>query len=447
MKNCGKCGKSASLVCGGCGDVVYCTTSCQKSAWKNGHKRECKAYKIEIHPEYGRYLVATRELKPGSRILCKLQPAVVGPPLINPNYGCLNCHNPVKKSVICPTCKNIFCSQKCLQIFCSQTEMCEFLAKLDKPNLRIISPLKFLCLEKSDKNTFDSLMKLESHSEELQKSDRWTDLKKNVIDPLVDITNENPEKITELVGILSTNSFELLNQMKAEQGKAPFSGLFELASLMNHHCIGNTRLVVDNDSNGIFKLSVYASVAISKGSPILFNYVKPLDRNMNRQENLMDFKFFKCSCSRCEDPTEMNTFNSAYLCPKCQVGPVIFKQKNWMCNDCQADFDPVKVKHIEDQISKAQEKLVKIQRLYDLAQAKTLFKDFQSILYPSHGFMLEILQALITCTASAINNPGPEKELLMQRERIKWCSQIMESLDVLEPGLSIGRGEFASSTT
>ena len=118
-----------------------------------------------------------------------------------------------------------------------------------------------------------------------------------------------------------------------------------------------------------------------------------------------------------------------------------------MCNDCQADFDPVKVKHIEDQIAKGQEKLVKIQRLYDLAQAKTLFKDFQSILYPSHGFMLEILQALITCTASAINNPGPEKELLMQRERIKWCSQILESLDVLEPGLSIGRGKFSSSTT
>ena len=100
-----------------------------------------------------------------------------------------------------------------------------------------------------------------------------------------------------------------------------------------------------------------------------------------------------------------------------------------------------------NQIAKAQEKLAKIQRLYDLAQAKTLFKDFQSILYPSHGFMLEILQALITCTASAINNPGPEKELQMQRERIKWCSQILESLDVLEPGLSIGRGKFSSSTT
>ena len=423
--------------------MVYCTTACQKSAWKSGHKKECKAYKIEINPEYGRHLVATRELKPGSRILCKLQPDVFGPPLINPNYGCcLNCHNAVKKSIICSTCKNVFCSQKCLQIFCNEIpEMCNFLAKLDKPNLRIISPLKFLCLEKSDKNTFGSLMKLESHADELQKSDRWKDLKENIIDPLVDTTKEDPKKITKLVGILITNCHELLSQIKAGAGgKAPFSGLFELASLMNHHCIGNTRLVVDNDGNGTFKLSVYASVAISKGSPILFNYVKPLDRTINRQKNLMDFKFFKCTCSRCEDPTEMNTFNSAYLCPKCQVGPVVFKQQKWMCNDCQADFDPVKVKHIEDQISKAHEKLGKIQARFDLAQAKTLLKDFQSLLYPSNGFMLEILQALITCTAAAVNNPGPNKELQMQRDRIEWCSQILESLNVLEPGLSIGRG-------
>ena len=122
------------------------------------------------------------------------------------------------------------------------------------------------------------------------------------------------------------------------------------------------------------------------------------------------------------------------------MGPVIYKQK-WICNDCGADFDSIKVKHIEDQILKAQEKLGKIQARFDLAQARQLFKDFQTLLYPSNGFMLEILQALITCTAAAVNNPGPEKECQMQRERISWCSQILESLDVLEPGLSIGRGK------
>ena len=217
MKNCSACGSSATLACGGCGDVVYCGVKCQKAAWKAGHKNECKAYKIENHPDYGRYLVATRELKPGSKILTKLQPAVVGPPLINPNYEC--------QSVYMKTCNN--------------SELHQLLAKLPKTNLQVISPLTLLLLEKSNPKNYEQLMKLESHTEELKKSERWNDLKKNVIDPIIEISGESEDKITNLVGILCTNSFELLSHAK---GKVPFSGLFELASLMNHDCIGNTRL-------------------------------------------------------------------------------------------------------------------------------------------------------------------------------------------------------------
>ena len=44
---CGTCGSPASLVCGGCGDVAYCSKDHQKAGWKAGHKTECKAYKIE----------------------------------------------------------------------------------------------------------------------------------------------------------------------------------------------------------------------------------------------------------------------------------------------------------------------------------------------------------------------------------------------------------------
>ena len=56
--------------------------------------------------------------------------------------------------------------------------------------------------------------------------------------------------------------------------------------------------------------------------------------------------------------------------------------------------------------------------------------------------MLEIKQGLITCTAAAINNPGPSIEPQMQQQRIEWCDQVLDSLNILEPGLSIGRGIF-----
>ena len=82
------------------------------------------------------------------------------------------------------------------------------------------------------------------------------------------------------------------------------------------------RLVIDETKDG-FQMSIYASVQISKGAPILFNYVRPLDTHVLRKENLYNFKYFTCKCKRCEDPTELNTFNSAYLCPTCQTGPVV----------------------------------------------------------------------------------------------------------------------------
>ena len=84
----------------------------------------------------------------------------------------------------------------------------------------------------------------------------------------------------------------------------------------------------------------------------------------------------------------------------------------------------------------------KIQQRVDLKQAIQINSELERLLYPSHGFMLEIKQALITCTAAAINNPGPNIEPQMQQQRIEWCDQVLDSLNILEPGLSIGRGIF-----
>ena len=44
------------------------------------------------------------------------------------------------------------------------------------------------------------------------------------------------------------------------------------------------------------------------------------------------------------------------------------------------------------------------------------------------------------CNAAAVNNPGLSNEPDMQRERIKLCEEVLESLNILEPGLSLGRG-------
>ena len=116
-------------------------------------------------------------------------------------------------------------------------------------------------------------------------------------------------------------------------------------------------------------------------------------------------------------------------------------------SDCQAKFDKAKAKHIDTEIEHNRKKLSKIQQRVDLKQAIQMNSELERLLYPSHGFMLEIKQGLITCTAAAINNPGPNIEPQMQKQRIEWCDQVLDSLNILEPGLSIGRGISFSKIT
>lgn len=59
---------------------------------------------------------------------------------------------------------------------------------------------------------------------------------------------------------------------------------------------------------------------------------------MKRREHLLENKFFECRCSRCSDPTELGTYTSALLCPKCKSGLVLSTQPlnaeaHWSCTN------------------------------------------------------------------------------------------------------------------
>ena len=127
-------------------------------------------------------------MKAGSRIVTKLKPSVVGPPLTNPS----------------------------------------------NPEL----PLNFLKLKNSDPELFEKLLNLESHVEEVKESVMWPEYQKGIVEPLTKMDFDE-DLVCQIIGIICTNSFELLQPTKG----APQHGLFETASLMNHDCIGNTRYV------------------------------------------------------------------------------------------------------------------------------------------------------------------------------------------------------------
>lgn len=76
---CAVCGKSATQKCSGCQSVVYCGRDHQKDHWiRGGHKQTCKSYKIMSAEQFGRYLIATRDIKRDEIILTE-NPTIVAP--------------------------------------------------------------------------------------------------------------------------------------------------------------------------------------------------------------------------------------------------------------------------------------------------------------------------------------------------------------------------------
>ena len=94
---CAQCGCAANQRCTGCHVTFYCSREHQKLHWKV-HKSQCCAYKVCSSPDIGRYLVATRDLKPGEMIISET-PLVIGPQAVTIPV-CLACYKPATSKYV-----------------------------------------------------------------------------------------------------------------------------------------------------------------------------------------------------------------------------------------------------------------------------------------------------------------------------------------------------------
>ena len=108
---------------------------------------------------------------------------VIGQRLLKPDLACVRCNARINKvTVQCSKCNFPICSKNCS---CPDDDiLCQNLAKCPAKNLQIIGPLKFLLLKSSDPDFFKKLLELESHDEELKKSEHWSDYVECIIKPL-----------------------------------------------------------------------------------------------------------------------------------------------------------------------------------------------------------------------------------------------------------------------
>ena len=134
-----------------------------------------------------------------------------------------------------------------------------------------VTPLRIISLKFSEADEFNMIMELEDNLDTLKEKTMWNYYQKNVIDPIVGlgIANVDEGEVERIVGIILTNTFETVSGGESMTLSGTI-GLFLNPAMMNHSCISNRTVVLDNNSS----IKVIAAVGIKKGAPIYNNYVR-----------------------------------------------------------------------------------------------------------------------------------------------------------------------------
>ncbi|XP_076662818.1 uncharacterized protein LOC143366016 isoform X2 [Andrena cerasifolii] len=446
-----------------------------------GRSRNCGTpalkYEVERSKKLGRYLRAAKNLAAGEVIL-REKPIIVGPTTCSNDYICFACLRllpKIKKGTqhVCSKCNvAALCGIACelgkfkrstrfqyshtpsesLLSFQEQpkyhtTDECDLLkynenlSTNDIPDIiGVLSPLRLWLLKQKDSELWRQVESMEAHIDERRNTPIWRDGEVNVINVMKTlhlIPNsgaETSELLQQLCGILDVNTFELRSPGGLDG--LLLRGLYGEATLMAHDCRGNTHLTVDDN----FQLTVYASLPIAAGEPILFNYTSSLlvCQFYNREgtmSNLVKLVW---------DPYEMGSYMSSILCPRCRNGymglqnPLTIdpyeKKMKWECDKCRKCIGGRLVRATLN-ITRT---LIDSTDDYDIKGLETLVTKLLRSLHPNHFLVLSLKQKLLAAYRKEVASPNPRKKI-MQR-MLDTCKEMCSVLEIVEPGISRLKG-------
>lgn len=403
---CGQCGAAASLRCGGCSVVHYCSKEHQRQHWP-AHKTQCWPFTLVTDPDVGRHLVASRNLKEGQLVI-REAPVALGP--TSESFPiCLGCHTPIKEEEDlprCPACSWPLCSKECAAAPRHQAE-CAVLATDTKglatpksysktPRYDLIMVLRCLLLQQTNPEAWKKVRVMESHAERRrEEKEPHTESAVVYLSQILD-TGWDAETVRHVHGAIITNAINTVGPQRQA-----LRGLYTTLYLMNHSCCPNITIRSDADST----VYVHAAVPIKKGEPILFSYVPPSDPLWRRQGDLSGLYYFRCTCERCTDHTELGTYFSHPRCPKCSEGflePYEGAGRAWSCPECGEERP-------EEEVAREAEKFA--QRVQDegtTAEATLRLLDTAANTYHMNHFVWltaaqMVLQRLVDPTARTLS--------------------------------------------
>lgn len=461
--DCEVCSTKATQKCAGCQAVYYCSKEHQKQHWKS-HKFLCTPAKIKEHPDLGRYLEATRDIKIGD-VIMKEKPLITGPAQVTPPI-CLGCYKLLEegKTVDCEKCGWPMCSQDCSKNSNHAPE-CYYTQKRGQkisittfgephPNYQCITTLRCLYQRDNNNKLWTKLQAMESHCEDRKDTDKWNNDKKIVCQFIWNFFKlENTfseDEIMRCCGIIQINCHEV------PLTEPDYVAIYDRVSMIEHHCRANCH----KSFTSAGEVLISAGLSIPAGSHLSVCYCDPLWGTEARRHYLADSKFFECNCQRCSDVTEMGTKYSAvkckkknckgYLLPSTFIIPILHKTKSpnpekrnlddkaWTCNVCKDNVSDDIIQQLLQDIGKE----LSIMPKGDPDACERFVEHCANYLHPNHYYMTDVTLALAQMIGQEqeLGLAGVTEDRLFLKTQL--CRKLTDLLETLTPAEARLRGSL-----
>ncbi|XP_037024983.1 SET domain-containing protein SmydA-8 [Bradysia coprophila] len=423
----------------------------QSSSEPDQNNNDQRPYEIANSKVMGRYLVSARNLKAGEVVIVE-KPIVIGPcgePV------CLGCYIPIptrSNQYKCPGCGWRLCGPKCVGLKsdnghssweCSTLREKRVADHLDRSKgkelikmYEAIAPFRCLLLKKHDPKRWERLIKMEAHNDIRRNiSSLWNRNQEVVVNRLRNVWGFNEfseEEIHTMCGILEVNCFEI------GQNGSRARALYDEAFLLAHDCSANTSHT-DNPIN--YEMTIRVTRDVPKGDAITLSYAYTLQGTLKRREHLQEGKFFWCQCKRCSDPTELGTYSSAIQCPKCHGGLILStdpldQDAPWKCRACAYIVTGRSMLLLVDTVFKELDSI----NSNDVLGFEEFLEKYRNVFHKNHYLCICAKHSLFQLYGRSEKFMIHELSVDQLRTKENYCRDILDVVDLLEPGLSKLRG-------
>lgn len=304
----------------------------------------------------------------------------------------------------------------------------------------VVLPLRCLLLKHHDKDNWQRLSRMESHNTIRKAIETlWQRNQRIVVDQLRTrwgIKEFSEDEIHTVCGLIEVNCFEI------GQNESRARAMYDEAFLLSHDCVPNT---THTDHPQTYQMTIRTARTVAKGKPITLSYAYTLQGTLKRRQHLQEGKFFWCQCERCADATELGTFASAMLCPKCsgQANGLILpteplnEKAAWKCNKCKYTVTGQSMLLLVDKVFAELDAIDGT----DADGLEDFLIKYRNVFHMNHYLCLCAKHSLCQLYGRTDGYLIHELSLELLQRKEKYCRDLLNVVNKIDPGISRLRGE------